>query len=214
MALAMQGEFKEALAAFRRAGDEQSARANLGFARFERGEYAQAIEEYERALVAGGPADVQVVRNLKAARSALVASGNRPAPQGREVAEDDDATEVEPAGGEEVAETKPVDPNSGAHVEPSPGRRADDPWLWEAPPPGAAADHEPWSRSGPVRMPRARSETTLAANNADPAWPAMRSGMKPASVASSHTPAPARIAARATASRRVRSVRSAGNTTR
>jgi tetratricopeptide (TPR) repeat protein len=151
MALAMQGEFKEALAAFRRAGDEQSARANLGFARFERGEYAQAIEEYERALVAGGPADVQVVRNLKAARSALVASGNRPAPDGREVAEDDGATEVDPAdgaevadtnptSGEEVADTKPVDPTSGAGVEPTPGRRADDPWLWEAAPPGAAAE--------------------------------------------------------------------------
>jgi Flp pilus assembly protein TadD len=68
MALAMQGRFDEALASFRTAGDEQSARANLGYARYVRREYDQAIAEYEKALLAGGKANVEVVRNLEAAR--------------------------------------------------------------------------------------------------------------------------------------------------
>jgi Flp pilus assembly protein TadD len=70
MALAMQGRFDEALQSFRSAGDEQTARANLGYARYVRGEYDQAIAEYETALLAGGKANVEVVRNLEAARRA------------------------------------------------------------------------------------------------------------------------------------------------
>ena len=70
MALAMQGRFDEALEAFRRAGDEQSARSNLGYAHYARGEYDQAIAQYEKALLVGGKANVEVVRNLEAARRA------------------------------------------------------------------------------------------------------------------------------------------------
>ena len=51
MALAMQGRFDEALEAFRRAGDEQSARSNLGYAHYARREYDLAIVQYEKALL-------------------------------------------------------------------------------------------------------------------------------------------------------------------
>ena len=70
MALAMQGRFDEALEAFRGAGDEQSALSNLGYAHYARGEYDQAIAQYEKALLAGGQANVEVVGNLQAARRA------------------------------------------------------------------------------------------------------------------------------------------------
>ena len=79
MALAMQGRFDEALASFRSAGDEQSARANLGYARYVRGEYDQAIAEYEKALLLGGKANVEVVRNLEAARRAQELAKTAPA---------------------------------------------------------------------------------------------------------------------------------------
>ena len=79
MALAMQGRFDEALASFRSAGDEQSARANLGYARYVRGEYDQAIAQYEKALLAGGKANVEVVRNLEAARRAREIARSAPA---------------------------------------------------------------------------------------------------------------------------------------
>jgi len=70
LALAQQGRFADALDAFRRGGDEQAARANLGYAHYVRGEYREAIAEYEQALLVGGGANVQVVRNLAAARNA------------------------------------------------------------------------------------------------------------------------------------------------
>lgn len=79
MALAMQGRFDEALASFRSAGDEQSARANLGYARYVRGEFAAAIAEYEKALLAGGKSNVEVVRNLEAARRAQELAAKAPA---------------------------------------------------------------------------------------------------------------------------------------
>jgi tetratricopeptide (TPR) repeat protein len=79
MALAMQGRFAEALEAFRRAGDEQSALSNLGYAHYARGEYDQAIEQYEKALLAGGKANVDVVRNLEAARHARDLARRAPA---------------------------------------------------------------------------------------------------------------------------------------
>ena len=79
MALAMQGRFDEALVAFRRAGDEQSARSNLGYAHAARGEYDQAIAEYEKALLAGGKANVEVVRNIEAARRARDLAKTAPA---------------------------------------------------------------------------------------------------------------------------------------
>ena len=79
MALALQGRFEEALAAFRRAGDEQSARSNLGYAHAARGEYDRAIAEYEKALLAGGKANVEVVRNIEAARRARDLAKRAPA---------------------------------------------------------------------------------------------------------------------------------------
>jgi Flp pilus assembly protein TadD len=78
MAIAMQGRFDEALASFRQAGDEQSARSNLGYAHYARGEYDQAIAEYEQALLAGGKSNVDVVRNLEAARRAKSLAKNTP----------------------------------------------------------------------------------------------------------------------------------------
>src|SRR5206468_7433145 len=78
MALAMQGRFDEALESFRKAGDEQSARANLGYAHYARGEYDQSISEYEKALLAGGKANVEVVRNLEAARRAREVAQKNP----------------------------------------------------------------------------------------------------------------------------------------
>jgi Flp pilus assembly protein TadD len=79
MALAMQGRFDEALASFRSAGDEQSARANLGYAHYARGEYQQAMAEYEQALLAGGKANVEVMRSLEAARRAQELAKSTPA---------------------------------------------------------------------------------------------------------------------------------------
>ncbi len=79
MALAMQGRFDAALEAFRRVGDEQSARSNLGYAHYVRGEYDRAIAQYEKALLAGGDANVQVVRNLEAARKAQEIAKRAPA---------------------------------------------------------------------------------------------------------------------------------------
>ena len=78
MAVAMQGRFDEALESFRKAGDEQSARANLGYAHYARGEYDQSISEYEKALLAGGKANVEVVRNLEAARRAREVAQKNP----------------------------------------------------------------------------------------------------------------------------------------
>jgi tetratricopeptide (TPR) repeat protein len=80
MALALQGRFPEALDWFRRGGDEQGARSNLGYAHYVRGDYPEAIAEYERALLIGGPANVEVVRNLEAARRARDHAGRSPAP--------------------------------------------------------------------------------------------------------------------------------------
>ena len=78
LALALQGRFEEALDAFGRAGDPQAAHNNLGYAHYLRGEYGRAIAEYERALLAGGDADLEVVRNLEAARRARDGVGARP----------------------------------------------------------------------------------------------------------------------------------------
>jgi Flp pilus assembly protein TadD len=79
LAIALQGRFDEALERFHSAGTEQQARSNLGYAHYLRGEYDAAIAEYERALVAGGEDDVQVVRNLEAARKASGSVAGRPA---------------------------------------------------------------------------------------------------------------------------------------
>jgi Flp pilus assembly protein TadD len=120
MALAMQGRFEEAREAFLRAGDAQSAHSNLGYAHYLRGEYAKAVQEYEKALVAGGEASVQVVRNLTAARRALESGvGARPAPDSSQVA------------GEAPTAAPGVDP----------GERSanDDPWTEGPPSPAAAA---------------------------------------------------------------------------
>jgi Flp pilus assembly protein TadD len=146
LALAMQGKFEEALAAFRRAGDEQSARANLGYAYYLRGEYGQAIEEYEQALVAGGAADLQVVRNLKAARHALDRDQRRGLEaMRRQIADERGAADpkADNAGrgaASEVADTEPVESTSTLEAAAPVERSSDDPWLRGAPPPGAPAE--------------------------------------------------------------------------
>jgi tetratricopeptide (TPR) repeat protein len=80
MAMAAQGRYGDALRAFERAGDEQSAYNNLGYAYFLNGDYEMAISQYERALAAPGDEDVLVIRNLNAAITAMEASASAPAP--------------------------------------------------------------------------------------------------------------------------------------
>jgi tetratricopeptide (TPR) repeat protein len=71
IALAAQRRYAEALRAFERAGSEQSALNNLGYAYYLNGEYEAAITQYERALGAPGDEDVAVIRNLNAAVTAI-----------------------------------------------------------------------------------------------------------------------------------------------
>lgn len=139
MALALQGRFEEALDSFRRGGSEQAARNNLGYAHFVRGEYERAIAEYERALVVGGEASVEVVRNLQAARvarhdGAAPTRGSAPQPA-------TSAAEAEPGDGA----PEPPGEATGALAADRPGGTAPiaegerempegDPWLRPAPP--------------------------------------------------------------------------------
>ena len=67
LALGHLERYKEALDAFRKGGDEQGARNNLGYVYFLNGRYAKAIEEYEAALLEGGNATPTVLENLDAA---------------------------------------------------------------------------------------------------------------------------------------------------
>ena len=72
LALGRQRRYPEALAEFRRAGDEPAALNNLGYLYYLNGEHAKAIETFEQSLEAGGGENrVKVVRNLEAARAAL-----------------------------------------------------------------------------------------------------------------------------------------------
>ena len=151
MALALQGEFAEALEWFRKGGDEQAARNNLGYAFFARGEYERAIAEFERALVAGGDANVEVVRNLKAARRALreglapdyppaVSRSSRVAAENR-APEAEAETVAESFEGETSADEPSATPVAGTASEDTEGDGPSllgDPWLSAPAPPGAA----------------------------------------------------------------------------
>jgi Flp pilus assembly protein TadD len=118
MAIALQGRFDEALEYFRRGGDEQSARSNLGYAHHVRGELDQATAEYERALLVGGPANVDVVRNLEAVRRAQIA-GRSPAP-------------TPPIAGSAPKSPVPrIDPAAVADEDTSPGDKGN---PWQSPP--------------------------------------------------------------------------------
>jgi len=122
MAQALQGRFTEALESFRRGGDEQSARSNLGYAHYVRGEYKEAIAEYERALLIGGDANVQVVRNLEAARHA------------RDIALE--PAVVPPVSDAPARPERSIDPEAVAVDEaapPPPADPASDPWLVQPP---------------------------------------------------------------------------------
>lgn len=144
MALGMQGRFEEALEAFRRVGDEQSARANLGYVHYSRGEHERAILEYERALVAGGDASVDVVRNLEAARNALQAAGREvpAAPNASKVAGPRAPAEGAPA--PEATAGGPSAPGAGGGetdvVHEPASKAAEDPWLRKEAPPGDLAE--------------------------------------------------------------------------
>jgi Flp pilus assembly protein TadD len=71
LALGGQERYREALATFREAGDEQAARNNLGYVLFLNGHYPDAVKEYERALAADGPATRAVLANLHSALDAM-----------------------------------------------------------------------------------------------------------------------------------------------
>jgi Flp pilus assembly protein TadD len=151
LALGRLERYDEALAAFRTATDsEQAALNNLGYVHFLNGDYAGALEVYERALlVQGNPEDrLSVLRNLRAAKRAqdAAASGatatEPPAPEG---AATDGTTAAPPE-----APEPPVEPASA-----SPAAAADAPASTPAPavpaePTPPAAPAEPSSSAAPA----------------------------------------------------------------
>jgi len=142
MALALQGQFEEALELFRRGGDEQAARNNLGYAHFVRGELERAIVEYEKALVAGGDASVEVVRNLEAARrKRRDHSRGRPPAERVPIRTPEEAPE---AIGNVPPSEAPTPPRGVVAERPSPL----DPSL-EVPAEGAYPSEDPWLRPAP-----------------------------------------------------------------
>jgi Flp pilus assembly protein TadD len=73
LALGRLERYPEALTAFRRATDsDQAAFNNLGYVHYLNGDYAGALEVYERALLAGGSSEqrLSVLRNLRRAKRA------------------------------------------------------------------------------------------------------------------------------------------------
>lgn len=80
MALGRQGRYEEAFALFGEAGDRQAALNNLGYAYFLNDRYSEAAKQYERALLEGGPKQLQVLRNLNAALDQLDSLTNVSAP--------------------------------------------------------------------------------------------------------------------------------------
>jgi len=90
LALALQGRDAEALAAFRDAGGEQAALNNLGWALYLKGEPERAIERYEQALLANGPDELVILRNLRAAIE--LRDGHASEPQAGQHAADGAAT--------------------------------------------------------------------------------------------------------------------------
>ncbi len=69
LVLGSQGKYEQALAAFRRAGDEAQAYANLAYVCTQRGDVPKAIEYYDHALTLN--------RNLRPAAEALAQLGQR-----------------------------------------------------------------------------------------------------------------------------------------
>lgn len=70
LVLGRQGRYPEALEAFRRGGDEQSAQNNVGYLLYRAGRYDEAIAAYEAALLAGGDQKARVLQNLQLALDA------------------------------------------------------------------------------------------------------------------------------------------------
>jgi Flp pilus assembly protein TadD len=73
LALGRLGRYDQALAAFRKATDsEQAALNNLGYVHYLNGDYAGALEAYERALLARGTPEhrLSVLRNVRRAKRA------------------------------------------------------------------------------------------------------------------------------------------------
>jgi Flp pilus assembly protein TadD len=71
LSLGLQRRYEEALAMFRRAGDERSAQNNLALLYQLNGQPAEAVAAYERALLADGEHAVTVLENLRRAQEAL-----------------------------------------------------------------------------------------------------------------------------------------------
>jgi len=72
VALGRLGRHDEAFKAFLRAGPEYAAWNNMGWVRYEQGDYSAAISAYERALlVARGEQRLEILRNLLITRKAL-----------------------------------------------------------------------------------------------------------------------------------------------
>lgn len=77
LALGGQERYREALEAFRAAGDEQAARNNLGYVLALNGHHRDAVKEYERALASDGPATRAVLANLRSALDAMNGIGTK-----------------------------------------------------------------------------------------------------------------------------------------
>lgn len=71
LVLARQERYEGALEQFRKGGDEQAAQNNLGYAYHLAARYEDALRHYEKALLVGGPQQVTVLRNLRAAVASL-----------------------------------------------------------------------------------------------------------------------------------------------
>jgi Flp pilus assembly protein TadD len=78
--------YPEALDAFRKSGDEQTAQNNVGYLYYRVGRYDEAIASYEAALLASGDQKARVLQNLQTAldarddaRNSETADGGKPA---------------------------------------------------------------------------------------------------------------------------------------
>jgi protein O-GlcNAc transferase len=71
LALGELERFDEALDTFRRASNEATAQNNTGYLCYLKGNYARAIQHYERALAAAPSDRLPIIRNLRLAQEAL-----------------------------------------------------------------------------------------------------------------------------------------------
>jgi Flp pilus assembly protein TadD len=91
LALGHQDRFEEALEAFRKGGNEQSAQNNVGYLLYRAGRYDEAIAAYEAALLADGDQKARVLQNLQLALDAKDAPHEESVPRTADGGEPDAA---------------------------------------------------------------------------------------------------------------------------